>query len=334
MASKQDLILFIYKTFYVYQYEDQPPIVPPLLSTGLKTSAEFVVNMLLAEGIRAKLVEAKDQNSIQALVTQYQPTKVILEAIWVTPVKMQELVAANPKVRWTVRVHSQLPFLSNEGMAIGWIDAYMKLGVEIAFNSLQTVQDFRVMGKSEYLPNYYPLRKPRSCDPPKDPLNIGCFGSIRPLKNQLIQAFAAVKYAADHGKKLRFHMNGARVEQSGANNLKNIKAFFAATGQELVLHQWLAHEEFLELIAEMDIVLQVSLSESFCIVASDAVSMGVPMVGSEAIGWLPSWSQAKVDSVKSIVSAMERANIIGVWLNHEALKEYLENTVDIWNAWV
>ena len=305
MATKHPLILFIYKTFYIYS-SDKPP-TPPLLSTGLKTSAQFVVDMLLLEGIRAKLVEATDQNGVQALVTKYQPARVILEAIWVTPAKMQELIAANPKVKWTVRVHSEMTFLANEGMAIMWLDAYLKMGVEIAFNSPEAAQDFDVIGAASYLPNYYPLRKPRRGNPPCEELNIGCFGSIRPLKNQLVQALAAVRFAQTHRKRLTFHMNGVRIEQSGANN---------------------------ELIAEMDICLQVSLTESFNIVSADAVSMGVPLVGSAAIKWLPTRSQALVDSVEDIVAAMNRADATTVIMNQDSLRAYLKRTVATWIRWV
>jgi glycosyltransferase involved in cell wall biosynthesis len=300
------------------------------LSNGLRNSAQFVVDMLLMEGIRAKLVEAVDGNSIDKLVHDNQPYRVVLEAIWVTPAKMAELLKLWPKVKWTIRCHSETPFIAQEGCAVGWIKQYLAMGIEVAFNSPDTANDFLVLGKTTYLPNYYPMRKPRSPKPPADTLNIGCFGAIRPLKNQLIQAFAAVAYAREKGKKLLFHMNGSRPEQNGANNLKNIQALL---GSQLVLHPWLEHEDFLELIARMDMCLQVSLSESFSITASDAVSMGVPLVGSPAIKWLPERSQAATDSSESIVAAMKHADGTAVIMNQAYLKAYLKTAVAIWTHW-
>jgi hypothetical protein len=321
------LTLFIIKQFYAYGS-------PAQMSNGLWSSANFVVNMLLQEGHRAKLVEAIDGNSVDALVAQNNPARVVIEALWVTPRKMAELQRLYPNVRWTVRVHSEIPFLANEGSAVSWIAAYFNQGVEVAFNSAQTVCDFEILGHATYLPNYYPLRKPRALKPASAQLDVGCFGAIRPLKNQLIQAFAAIEYARSILKPLVFHINGARIEQLGQNNLKNIEALFMAAGQTLEIHPWMNHEAFLDLIAEMDICLQVSLSESFNIVSADAVSMGVPLVGSNAISWLPKRSQAAVNSASSIADAMRMADSTAVAMNHAALEGYLQRAEKEWIAWI
>lgn len=321
------LILFIIKKSHYADGDVQ-------ISSGLLNSAIFVVSMLAAEGNRVKLVQAIDGNSIDALVTAERPARVVLEAIWVTPDKLAQLKKLHPSIRWTVRVHSEFPFLANEGMAMEWLDAFTKMGVEVGFNSHISVDDFSAIGQSVWLPNYYPLRKPRSSKPHDSILDVGCFGAIRPLKNQLEQAIAAIRFSQERHRPLRFHINGGRVEQQGANNLKNIRAVMQASGSELVLHDWMPHEEFLELIAMMDVCLQVSLSESFCIVASDATSIGVPLVGSEAIRWLPRLSIADPSSSTSILQAMRRAGPITVELNQEALRDYLEDAVEAWNKWI
>lgn len=301
-------------------------------SNGLRNSALFVVNMLLAEGIRAKLVDAVDGNSIDALVAQYKPERVVLEAIWVTPEKMAELLRLWPKVKWTVRVHSEPTFLASEGMATEWIGEYLKQGIDVGFNSEDATNDFLLTlgGKCIHLPNYYPLRKPRCRKEPSHTLDVGCFGAIRPLKNQFIQAMAAVVYANAGRQKLRFHMNGTRAEMSGANVLKNIQALL---GDKLVLHPWMEHEDFLELVSQMDICLQASLSESFNVTASDAVSMGVPLVGSSAIKWLPERSQAPVGNALAIAQTMYKADGIAVEMNSDALRLYLRKTVKTWELW-
>lgn len=324
---RSPLTLFIIKKFYDYDGQRQ-------VSNGLQTSAMFVVDLLLSEGHRAKLVQAIDGNCIDRLVTENPPVRVVIEAIWVTPTKMAELQRLHPKIKWTVRIHSETPFIAQEGVAVEWVAAYLRQGIEVAFNSPVTVDDLSILGNTTYLPNYYPMRKPRPPQPAVPVLHVGCFGAIRPLKNQLIQAVAAARFAKQAGTKMVFHMNGSRIEQSGANNLRNIEALLMAAGQTLELHPWMDHEDFLELVASMDICLQVSLSESFNIVSADAVSMGVPLVGSEAVRWLPERSQADVDSSDSIVAAIKRANVTTVIMNQAALKAYLKNATNVWNTWV
>lgn len=300
------------------------------MSNGLRNSARFVVDMLLREGIRAKLVDAVDGNSIDRLVHENKPTRVILEAIWATPKKMAELMRLHPRVLWTVRVHSETTFLANEGMAMSWIMQYLDMGIEVAFNSEDTANDFKALFPGRrvfYLPNYYPLRKPRSRKQPNGVLDVACFGAVRPLKNQLIQAMASILYAGKRDLPLRFHMNGSRTENDGANNLKNIRALL---GDQLIIHPWMDHEDFLETICQMDMLLQVSLTESFNVVSSDAISMGVPVVGSNAIKWLPERSQAPVDSAVGIAKAMQKADDTSVQMNHDALTRYLRHAVTLW----
>lgn len=325
--AAQPLILFILKKFMDSSGVSQ-------ISSGLFNSAGFVVDMLLAQGYRAKLVQAIDGNSVDGLVAQYKPAQVVIEAIWVSPSKMAQLVKLWPKIKWTVRVHSEIPFLANEGAAISWLVQYAQMGVQVGFNSVQTVSDFSVIAASAYLPNYYPLRLPRPLAPVGPSFDVGCFGAIRPFKNQLEQGFGAIQYAKAQKKKLVFHINDSRVEQMGANNLKNLQALFAAAGYALKVEPWSDHQDFLELLATMDVCLQVSMSESFCIVAADAASMGVPLVGSAAIPWLPRRSQADPSDAASIAEAMTLADATSVAMNRAALDDYLSGAIAAWRAWM
>ena len=324
-----EIYLFLYKAKHDYDGDQaQAP------SSGVRSSVSFVVDMLQHHGVNAVLAEAVDGNSIDALVAKHRPRCVVLEALWVTPEKLAELRGLHPNVKWTVRAHSEIPFLAQEGCAMDWLTQVEALGVEVAFNSNQTVEDWRVLGHATWLPNYYSLRHPRVAKSNGSDFHVGCFGAIRPLKNQLIQALAAIKFARYLSCPLVFHMNGSRIEQFGSNNLKNIQAAIKHAGQTLELHPWLPHTEFLELVAQMDLCLQCSLSESFNITSADAVSMGVPLVGSSAISWLPRRSRARVDSVDDIFNAMDRADDTAVHLNHEALENYLETAVSTWMHWV
>jgi len=117
----------------------------------------------------------------------------------------------------------------------------------------------------------------------KNVIHFGCFGAIRPMKNNLLQAVAAMEYANEHNLTLHFHINAGRVEQGGDNALKNIKALFADTRHILVEQRWMEHSDFLKFICAMDLGMQVSLSETYNIVTADFINQGIPVVVSEEI---------------------------------------------------
>jgi len=140
-----------------------------------------------------------------------------------------------------------------------------------------------------YQPNFYTQQHKKKKFEIKDStINIACFGAVRPLKNHLIQAHAALRFAREHNLKLRFHINGGRLEMKGEPMLNNLMGMFQQLhdqGHTLVNHEWRPREQFLELCSTMDIGMQVSLSETFNIVSADLINQGVPVVGSSEIPW-------------------------------------------------
>jgi hypothetical protein len=277
------------------------------LSTGLYNSASFVDEVLNHIGLKSNLVVVKDNNDIDREVIKYNPTYVIIEALWVVPSKFYQLQKLHPTVKWIIRLHSEMPFMAGEGMAMDWIGDYscckniiiacntprmlkeIKTFLQIKNNWNEKQTDERVV----YLPNYYPQNyKPvRYIDYKNEYVNVGCFGAIRLLKNHLIQAHAAIDFANRIGKKLHFHINSGRIEMKGEPALNNLKGLFQhmqPRGYELINHEWTPREQFLVLCSQMDIGLQVSFSETFNIVGADYISQGVPIIGSTEIPWLAS----------------------------------------------
>ena len=100
-------------------------------SYGLINSARFVSNFLNHAGIESKVTEAKDANAIDKIVTEYNPSHVIIEALWVTPEKFEELLKKprHKNREWIVRLHSRLPFLATEGIAIEWLKKYKDITI-------------------------------------------------------------------------------------------------------------------------------------------------------------------------------------------------------------
>jgi len=345
---KKNKVLFILKRREDFNPEKHSHVG---LSTGLYNSASFMNNMLVDAGFESNLVVVNDNNDIDREVTKYKPTHVIIEALWVVPTKFNILTQLHPNVKWVIRLHSEMPFLANEGMAIDWVGDYVHfeniiIGVN-APRALNEVKDFiksstgwansKVDEKIVYLPNYYPeavIRKKYELD--TDYVNISCFGAIRPLKNHIIQAIAAIKFAEKIGKKLRFHINGGRIEMKGEPVMNNLKALFlhvSERGHQLVRHEWTPREEFLKICAQIDIGMQVSFSETFNIVGADLISQGVPLVGSEEIPWIDPKFAAPATETEIIYEKLlltNRKAKKNVESNQYLLNRYTNKSKKIW----
>lgn len=341
-------VLFILKRREDYNAEKHSHIG---LSTGLFNSASFMNNMLVEAGVDSELIVVTDNNCIDREVTKHKPTHVIIEALWVVPTKFTVLSNLHPNVKWIVRLHSEMPFLANEGMALDWIGDYAKfdnlvIGVN-APRALGEVRDFvkfstelsdeEINEKIIYLPNYYPQEmEHKKYNVVGDYVDISCFGAVRPLKNHIIQAIAAIKFAEKIGKKLRFHINGGRIEMNGGPVVNNLKGLFVHVydrGHRLIKHEWTPRKEFLEICAKMDIGMQVSFSETFNIVGADLISQGVPIVGSKEIPWINPLFTARpteTDMIYRELLKTHRFAQINVKTNQYLLNRYTNKTKKIW----
>lgn len=297
-------LLFVLKqrSNYSWEYSSNYGSKP----SGLLNSASFVAHALHEYlGFETKVVEVVDNNHIYKEINKFQPTHVIIEALWVVPSKFYELIPMYPHLKWVIRVHSKEVFLANEGIAIKWIREYQEIHKKynqfnVSFNNKETNDNFKRVGiAAAYLPNIYfndNLIKENVTIVDKHPhiLNVGCFGAIRPMKNHLIQAMVAIEFADSIGKTLHFHINGSRIER-GDEALKNLRALFdnREDGHKLVEHSWYPHAKFCDVISRMDLGMQVSLSESFNIVTADFVNLGIPIVVSEDIEWMPFFAKCE-----------------------------------------
>jgi len=342
-------VLFILK-----RKEDFNPLTDKKigLTTGLYNSASFMNNMLKELNIDSEIVVVADNNYIDREVTSFKPTHVIIEALWVVPSKFSVLCKLHPNVKWVVRLHSEMPFLANEGVAMDWLGDYMSFPkVLIGVNSPRTVEEIRFyvgykMNWSDsvknerviYLPNYYPqdYKTKEYIVNNKDVIDIGCFGAVRPLKNHIMQAIAAVKFADSIGKTLNFHVNTNRVEMKGDSVVRNLVGFFAHLSNknhQLVHHDWCDRNDFLNICGNMDIGMQVSISETFNIVGADIVSQGVPLVGSKEIPWIDTWFAAKATQTEEIYRALlltHQDPMLNVLKNQKSLSIYTNKSKETW----
>ena len=313
--------------------------------SGLLESAKLTAKQLVKYlGVHAKVVICVDGNDIDREVHNYNPNICVIEAIWVTPEKIKENVRLHPKVKFIVRIHSEIPFLANEGIALDRIKKYSQLqNVLVSFNSKVTNNDFHnIIEEPIYLPNIYSRVRPKCVSivkeifkqhkHKKEFVDIACFGAIRPMKNQLLQAFAAIEFGNENGKIIHFHINSVRTEQGGESVLKNLRALFHNSNHELIEHTWLPRKEFLELISSMDIGMQVSFSESFNIVTADFVKCGIPIIVSEAIRWMPSELKVKFDvkKINELLRYVFKFYDYSAELNKKFLNSHNEESLTVW----
>jgi hypothetical protein len=342
-------VLFILK-----RREDYNPVKhsPLGLSTGLFNSANFMHEMLQQAGVNSAIEVAIDNNCIDRLVNKHRPTHVIIEALWVVPSKFTILSKLHPNVRWIIRLHSEMPFMAGEGMAMDWLGDYIDFpNIDIGVNAPRMLNEvreylstkkemsaFEINERVVYMPNFYTKGyKTKSFNfEYKDCVDIACFGAVRPLKNHLLQAFASLKFANKIGKKLRFHINGGRVEMKGDPVMNNLKALFQhleETGHQLIIHEWAPREEFLEICSTMDVGLQCNFSETFNIVSADLISQGVPIIGSKEIPWstwLFNTDPTNSDKIAEKIYLAYKFPQLNVYLNQRNLDKYTNKTQSIW----
>jgi hypothetical protein len=344
-------VLFILKRREDYNAETHSHIG---LSTGLYNSANFMNIMLRENGIESNLEVAIDNNCIDRLVNKHKPTHVIIEALWVVPTKFSVLCKLHPNVKWIIRLHSEMPFMAGEGMAMDWLGDYSGFkNLIIGVNAPRMLRETKMYLQHRnqwtdveadvrviYMPNFYPQEyKTKKFDKNKEYVDIGCFGAIRPLKNHLLQAFGAMEFAEKIGKKMRFHVNAGRIEMQGQPAINNLKGFFqqiSSHGHELVNHQWTPREQFLELCGQMDIGLQVSFSETFNIVGADLISQGVPLVGSAEIPWKVTAFAADPTNSQDIAAKLLTTYNwpqVNVKANQWSLTQYTNKTAKIWTKY-
>ena len=351
-------ILFLCKKRHTYSdFDDNVDDSKNIKSFGLVNSAELICKELNKyHHIKCKVEMVVDANSIDREVWNYKPDIIILEAIWVTPEKIEEILKLHRSKVFIIRIHSKISFLSYEGNSIEWLKKFSNLSrrynLEISSNDKSTTDilskllDINVL----YLPNiysidnevsflnvveedikeYFIVEKKRDY---KDKIvNIGCFGSIRPLKNVLTQAIAAIEFSNKRFLKLNFHVN-SKTEQLGDRILKNLRNLFKDSGHSLVEHKWYDYSDFIKVIQKMDYGMQVSFSETFNIVSADFVSNDIPIVVSKEIKYLPEYSYADPNSVEEmckVLSFFEYHRERVVYHNKLNLKRFSEHSTKHW----
>ena len=285
----------------------------PYSHKALGVNAMHTAKVLRKNGIRADVIGAWPANTIAGEVSKYpSATHVVIEAPWVFPQTMWELIRRFPNIHWLVRTHSQIGFLQVEPGAVDNLrelihmqDGELNLSVAANSSRLAYFVENVYQGRCVHLPNLYDMERvtaktSEAHDHRK--LVIGAFGALRLLKNHSTSASAAMLIARRCRKDLEFWINVGREETSGGRDvLPTLRHMFKGIPwAKLVESPWQPWAEFRRTIAHMDLLMQPSFTETFNITAADAVAEGVPVVAGDAIEWLPDSWKASCDDAEDV----------------------------------
>jgi hypothetical protein len=301
---------------------------------GLNVAGFTTAKYLQKEGINVSVYPVRHNVDVVDSINKYKETNneslthVIISAPWISLYDMRNLVAHFPHIKFLVLSHSNVGFLQADPWGVELYRQYAELSktyknLHIGGNCSQFTHWFESAYGEQcvLLPNIYPCEKVRSKKwDGKSPLKIGAFGAIRPEKNFMTAAAAATAIQRKLGVDVELHMS------TGGDGCKSptLPAIGQMTkdikGLKLIRHDWQLWDGFIELIADMDLMIQISYTESFNMVTADGVSCGVPSVVSSAIRWAPlSWRADVDDSMSVADKGIELLEIDQRYLGYEAL---------------
>lgn len=334
-------ILFVLKDRFYNQTNSK--------SYGLSNSAKQVADYLESIGHTCKIVQVIDGNFIDKEIHEFKPNVVIIEALWVTPEKLKELIEIRryKHIKWIVRIHSNIGFLSAETQALRFVNGYISLHKENLFISCNNFEFNQNLSKSMnynfvYLPNIITIKFAKRKKDSSPYMDVGCFGSLRILKNHCYQAMCAMEAADKLNKKLRFHITvdiGMNEQNNRYPVLKNLEELFENSKHDLIKHPWLEQKELYRLISKMDIGLQLSYTESFNIIAADFVNQGIPIIVSDSIQWIPNFLKTSTVNFNKTIRKIKtiyiwRFSSILRWLSRRNLLIYNDSAKLKWNLFM
>jgi hypothetical protein len=277
---------------------------------GLGVSALNTAKALKRVGIEAEVWPIIDAADVGKRLAAAAKTHVVISAPWVPSPELQRLTLDHPGVQFSVVCHSNVGFLQADANGVRLFGE----GMEIERGSC----NFRLAGNSRkfadwvrrtfgvpcaYLPNLYYLDEHVPVDRPVfrgGLLRIGAFGATRALKNLMSAAGAALAISQDFDTDLEFWVNSGR-DEGGAGISSAIQEMFAITRHAKVVKAgWQSWHNHRKTVANMDLLISCSYTESFNMVTADGVAEGVASVTSDAIDWVPRYWQAQADNVLDI----------------------------------
>lgn len=321
---------------------------PNTSHAGLGICAINSSKTLIQHGIASEvwgLITAKELG--ERLTKDASVTHVVIQAPWIPSDILYRLAQQFLQVQFAVNCHSNVGFLQTDPH--GMSNMLDLLELEQVTNNIHAAgnsKDFSDWMSTAYqspctlLPNLYYLDSHASTHRPLwngGPLRIGIFGAPRPQKNVMTGVAGSIQIAQMLKAHTEIWVNAGRNEGHGKTILKACQEAIArnpfTTYREF---PWATWPQFRRFMGSMDLLVQVSYSESFNQVCADGIAMGVPTVISSAIRWAPSTWQADCDSAES-VAHVGRALLLNPHASQQgldALKAHNEWGIHQWKKYL
>lgn len=315
---------------------------------GLGVSAMNTCKVLESQGIHTEVwpvTTAQDLvNRLTAAHHHEHPiTHVIMSAPWIAAADWSKILIQFSRIWFAVNCHSNVGFLQADANGVANMEQCLQL--EMGYPNFRFSGNSRAFSKwiqdaygnpCQYLPNLYylngmtPTSRPVFSAGPGGggTLRIGCFGAVRPLKNTMSAAAAAIEIAARLRCDLEFWISGGRFEGGGQTVVNAlVQMFNPIKFAKMVTAPWESWPSFKKTVGNMHLLIQPSYTESFNMVTADGIAQGVCSVVSEAIEWVPDYWKADNDDVFEIARA-GRNLLFDSGAAADGL-EYLENYVRV-----
>ena len=314
---------------------------------GLNVAGYTTQKVLSEHGIETVVYPVRHNVDVVHSIDRYNETHkvklthVVISAPWMSGHDLRALLVHFPDIKFVVLSHSNVGFLQADPGGVYLLREYHKLAREfgnfkVGGNSKKFVDwlDQAYGDEAVLLPNLSPSGDPLEKSWSGGALKIGAFGAVRPEKNFMTAAAAAVAIQAELGVPVELHMS---TGGEGDQGLTAPAIDQMCDGQiKVIRHPWMFWDGFIQLIASMDLLIQVSYTESFNMVTADGISVGVPSVVSPAIYWAPPEWKAEPDDALDVASAGIRLLLDQEARNQgiEYLRAHNEDSLKYWERFL
>jgi hypothetical protein len=277
---------------------------------GLNVAGFTTAKYLEQQGINVCVYPVRDNIDIVYAIDKYNEnhserlTHVVISAPWLSVYDLKNLILNFSDIHFVILSHSNVGFLQADPYGVELFRKYAQLSKEyknlqVGGNSIRFVEWFATAYKEKavLLPNLYPVQRVKGkIWDGVSALKIGAFGAIRPEKNFMTAAAAALVIHSILNVPMELHMSTGG-EGCQSTTLPAISQMMNGISDVfLVKHDWDNWDKFIKLIEKMDLLIQVSYTESFNMITADGISVGVPSVVSPVIFWAPDLWKADADN--------------------------------------